>query len=165
MIRDQALALGGLLVERIGGPSVKPYQPRGPVERAGRRRTTSRTTGPSLYRRSLYTFWKRTVPPPAMVDLRRRRPRDLRRARGRGPTRRSRRSTLLNDVTYVEAARGLAERMMREGGDDARGAARRGVPRWRPAGGRGPRSWRSCSTALATSSARFRARPAGGRRS
>ena len=90
MIRDQALRLGGLLVERTGGPSVKPYQPPGLwneladaeyVQDHGR-----------LYRRSIYTFWKRTVPPPAMVAFDA--PgRETCIVRETGPTRRSRHST------------------------------------------------------------------------
>ncbi len=66
MIRDQALALSGLLVERIGGPSVKPYQPPGLWNELADADYVQ-DHGAKLYRRSLYTFWKRTVPPPAMV--------------------------------------------------------------------------------------------------
>ena len=66
MIRDQALRLAGLLVERTGGPSVKPYQPPGLWNELADADYVQ-DHGPSLYRRSLYTFWKRTVPPPAMV--------------------------------------------------------------------------------------------------
>ncbi len=66
MIRDQALSLGGLLVEHTGGPSVKPYQPAGLWNELADADYVQ-DHGPSLYRRSLYTFWKRTVPPPAMV--------------------------------------------------------------------------------------------------
>nr|MDQ3624576.1 DUF1553 domain-containing protein [Verrucomicrobiota bacterium] len=115
-IRDQALALGGLLVERIGGPSVKPYQPPGLWEAVSYNgdATYEADHGESLYRRSLYTYWKRQSPPPGILTF-------------DGPTRevctmgRPRTNTplqalvLLNDVTYVEAARGLATRMMREG--------------------------------------------------
>ena len=116
VLRDQALALGGLLVERIGGPSVKPYQPPGLWEAVSYNgdATYEADHGESLYRRGLYTFWKRQSPPPGMLTF-------------DGPTRevctvrRPRTNTplqalvLLNDVTYVEAARGLATRMMREG--------------------------------------------------
>ena len=66
MIRDQALRLAGLLVERTGGPSVKPYQPPGLWNELADADYVQ-DHGPNLYRRSLYTFWKRTVPPPAMV--------------------------------------------------------------------------------------------------
>ena len=92
MIRDQALALGGLLVERTGGPSVKPYQPAGLWNELADADYVQ-DHGASLYRRSLYTFWKRTVPPPAMIAFDAAGARDLHRARDRGPTRRCRRST------------------------------------------------------------------------
>ncbi|MGQ0633564.1 MAG: DUF1553 domain-containing protein [Planctomycetaceae bacterium] len=124
-IRDQALALAGLLVERIGGPSVKPYQPAGIWEEGAFDPTGNRWSaqsyiqdhGQALYRRSLYTFWKRTAPPPAMLAF------DAP-ERERCVVRRSRTNTPLqalvtmNDVTFVEASRKLAERMMREGGSD-----------------------------------------------
>ncbi len=111
MIRDQGLALGGLLAERIGGPSVKPYQPAGLWNELADADYVQ-DHGPSLYRRSLYTFWKRTVPPPAMMAF------DAP-ARETCVVRESRTNTplqaldVLNDVTFVEAARGLAERLMR----------------------------------------------------
>ena len=66
MIRDQALSLGGLLVERLGGPSVKPYQPAGLWSELSDS-SYVQDHGPSLYRRGLYTFWKRTVAPPSMA--------------------------------------------------------------------------------------------------
>ena len=118
MIRDQALAVSGLLTERIGGPSVKPYQPAGLWEQLSvidDRVLYQRSAGPDLWRRSLYTYWKRTVPPPSLTTF-------------DAPTRefcvvkRPLSSTplqalaLLNDETYIEAARKLAERMIREGG-------------------------------------------------
>ena len=91
MIRDQALSLGGLLVERTGGPSVKPYQPAGLWNELADADYVQ-DHGPSLYRRSLYTFWKRTVPPPAMVafDAPAARPASCARP---APTRRCRHST------------------------------------------------------------------------
>jgi hypothetical protein len=114
MVRDQALAAAGLLVEKIGGPSVKPYQPAGLWKELGGE-DYKQDSGEGLYRRSLYTFWKRTAPPPSMVNFD---------AAGREActVRENRTNTplqaldLMNDVTYVEAARVLAERMMREGG-------------------------------------------------
>ena len=114
MIRDQALRLAGLLVERIGGPSVKPYQPPGLWNELADAEYVQ-DHGSNLYRRSLYTFWKRTVPPPAMVAFD---------APGRETciVRESRTNTplqaldVLNDVTYVEAARAFAERMMKDFG-------------------------------------------------
>ena len=70
MLRDQALAVSGLLVEKVGGPSVKPYQPAGLLEEIAMGRPSyGQGKGADLYRRSLYTFWKRTVPPPAMMTL------------------------------------------------------------------------------------------------
>ncbi len=72
MIRDNALAVSGLLVDKIGGPSVKPYQPPGLwAETTSGQGLTEyiMDTGENLYRRSLYTFWKRTVPPPAMMTF------------------------------------------------------------------------------------------------
>jgi hypothetical protein len=114
MVRDQALAAAGLLVEKIGGPSVKPYQPAGLWKELGDE-DYKQDSGEGLYRRSLYTFWKRTAPPPSMVNFD---------AAGREActVRENRTNTplqaldLMNDVAYVEASRVLAERMMREGG-------------------------------------------------
>jgi hypothetical protein len=114
MIRDQALAISGLLVEKIGGPSVKPYQPAGLWRELGGE-DYKQDTGEGLYRRSLYTFWKRAVPPPSMINFD---------AAGREActVRETRTDTplqaldLMNDPAYVEASRALAERMMREGG-------------------------------------------------
>ncbi|OAI54603.1 hypothetical protein AYO44_03415 [Planctomycetaceae bacterium SCGC AG-212-F19] len=116
-IRDQALAASGLLVERVGGPSVKPYQPAGLwkdlVESAAGDYVADR--GPSLYRRSLYTFWKRTVAPPGMMtfDAAGREFCQVRQARTNTPLQAL---NLMNDITYVEAARVLGQRVMREGG-------------------------------------------------
>ncbi|MCC6510187.1 MAG: DUF1553 domain-containing protein, partial [Pirellulaceae bacterium] len=119
MIRDNALAISGLLSDRIGGPSVKPYQPEGlwedvTVERRGRYVLDQ---GEDLYRRSMYTFWKRTCPPPAMMsfDAPNREVCLARRARTNTPLQSL---ILMNDPTYVEAARKLAERMLRSGGDN-----------------------------------------------
>jgi Ca2+-binding EF-hand superfamily protein len=72
MIRDNALKVSGLLVNKIGGPSVKPYQPEGLWEETTSGQGLTKyimDTGENLYRRSLYTFWKRTVPPPAMMTF------------------------------------------------------------------------------------------------
>ena len=120
-IRDQALAVSGLLVERLGGPSVKPYQPPGLWREVAFDVTGKALTaqvyepdrGQSLYRRSMYTFWKRTAPPPTMLIF------DAPN-RERCVVQRERTSTplqalvLMNDPTYVEASRKLAERMMKE---------------------------------------------------
>jgi hypothetical protein len=119
-IRDTALFVSGLLVERLGGPSVKPYQPPGIWEAVGY--TDSNTAhfkqdhGEALYRRSMYTFWKRTAPPPSMQAF------DAP-SREKCVVRRSRTNTplaalvLLNDTQFVEAARHLAARIMTEGGE------------------------------------------------
>jgi Protein of unknown function (DUF1553)/Protein of unknown function (DUF1549)/Concanavalin A-like lectin/glucanases superfamily/Planctomycete cytochrome C len=116
-IRDNALAISGLLQQRFGGPSVKPYQPAGlwedvTVERRGK---YVADIGEGLYRRSLYTFWKRTCPPPSMMsfDAPMREVCTARRARTNTPLQSL---VLMNDPTYVECARMLAQNMIREGG-------------------------------------------------
>ena len=119
-IRDQALAVAGLLVDRVGGPSVKPYQPPGLWEAVSYDGELSyqQDKGDGLWRRSLYTFWKRQSPPPALLTF-------------DGPTRetcvvrRPRTNTplqalvTLNDVTYVEAGRALAALTLTQPGDDS----------------------------------------------
>ncbi len=116
-LRDSALFRAGLLVEKLGGPSVKPYQPAGLwQEKSGS--TYHPDKGEGLYRRSLYTFWKRTSPPPYMMIL------DA--AKGdvcvarRRPTNTPLQSlVLLNDPQFVEAARVLAERILTTDEDTA----------------------------------------------
>jgi Protein of unknown function (DUF1553)/Protein of unknown function (DUF1549)/Planctomycete cytochrome C len=118
IVRDQALATSGLLTPTVGGRSVRPYQPAGLWEEIAfdpKLAIYVQDTGPELYRRSLYTFWKRTVPPPLMTTF-------------DAPSReicvmkRSRTSTplqalaLMNETSFVEAARNLGQRMLREGG-------------------------------------------------
>lgn len=121
-VRDNALAVSGLLVERIGGPSVKPYQPPGywaylnfPV------REWENGSGDDLYRRGLYTHWQRQYLHPSMLafDAPSREECTADRPRSNTPLQAL---VLLNDATYVEAARALAERILREGGStiDAR---------------------------------------------
>ncbi|MFZ9747476.1 MAG: DUF1553 domain-containing protein, partial [Opitutaceae bacterium] len=114
-IRDQALAASGLLVNRLGGPPVRPYQPEGIWEEVAMKESTTRyyqaDTGDGLYRRSLYTLWKRTAPPPAM---------DILNAPSREVTcvRRDRTNTplqalvTLNDPVFIEASRHLAARAL-----------------------------------------------------
>lgn len=117
-IRDQALFAGGLLVEKIGGASVKPYQPEGLWEEVSfkdRKRSTDfyvQDHGEALYRRSLYTFWKRSVPPPALAtfDAPTRETCTIRRSRTDTPLQAL---ALMNDVTYVEAMRELATRAIK----------------------------------------------------
>ncbi len=118
MIRDQALYASGLLVEKIGGPSVKPYAPPGLIKELHGTDDDTQDHGPNLYRRSLYTFWKRTVAPPALMtfDAANRETCVVRETRTNTPLQAL---NLLNDVTYVEAARVLAERVMKEGGPNA----------------------------------------------
>ncbi len=117
-IRDQALAVGGLLVEKLGGPSVRPYQPDGvwdDVNVYGNLRNYKHDTDSGLHRRSLYTIWKRTAAPPNMTlfDVPSRETCRIKRARTNTPLQAL---ALLNDVTYLESARALAQRMLKEGG-------------------------------------------------
>jgi mono/diheme cytochrome c family protein len=124
-IRDQALAISGLLDGRIGGSSVSPYQPPGLWEELASRldgknwtaQTYTQDHGADLYRRTMYTFWKRTSPPPTLVtfDAPDRETCTVRRARTNTPLQAL---VLLNDPTYVEAARKLAERILTEAGPD-----------------------------------------------
>ena len=121
MVRDQALAASGLLVRTIGGPSVKPYQPEGVWSTVAMPQSNTRVyepdSGDKLYRRSLYTFWKRSAPPASM---------DIFNAptREHSTVRRDRTNTPLqalvtmNDPQFVEASRHLAQRAMREAGYD-----------------------------------------------
>jgi hypothetical protein len=113
-VRDQALYVSGLLVEKVGGPSVKPYQPAGLWKELSGGADYQMDQGEGLYRRSLYTFWKRTSPPPSMANFD---------AAGRETcvVRESRTNTplqalnLMNDVTFIEASRKLAERVIHSG--------------------------------------------------
>ncbi|MFN0169629.1 MAG: DUF1553 domain-containing protein [Bryobacteraceae bacterium] len=115
IVRDQALAVSGLLVEKVGGPSVKPYQPAGLWKELAGGTDYSQDQGDALYRRSLYTFWKRTVPPPTMTafDAAGRETCIVRESRTNTPLQAL---TLMNDPTFVEASRALGQRMMTEGG-------------------------------------------------
>jgi hypothetical protein len=117
-LRDQALAVSGLLVEKVGGPSVKPYMPPAVWDETsvyGDMRGYKSDTGEGLYRRSLYTIWKRTAAPPSMLifDSATREICTVKRSRTNTPLQAL---SLLNEITYVEAARRLAERMLTEGG-------------------------------------------------
>src|SRR5205823_11922290 len=117
VIRDQALAVSGLLVEKIGGPSVKPYQPPGLWQELGGGPGYQEDKGEGLYRRSLYTYWKRTVAPPFMInfDSPNREVCTVNEVRTNTPLQAL---NLMNDVAFLEAARKLAERMMGAGGID-----------------------------------------------
>jgi len=120
MVRDQALFTSGLLVETVGGPSVKPPQPSGLWEAvaytdSNTAHFTADTGIARVHRRSLYTFWKRTAPPPQMstFDAPSREACQVRRERTNTPLQAL---LLLNEPQFVEAARALAERTLREGG-------------------------------------------------
>jgi len=114
VIRDQALYVSGLLAERIGGPSVKPYQPPGLWKELGGGEEYVPSKGEDLYRRSLYSFWKRTSPPPAMITFDSP-PRETCMVRATRTNTPLQALTLMNDVTFVEASRALAQRVMRAG--------------------------------------------------
>ena len=128
-VRDTMLSISGLLVDKIGGPPVKPYQPDGLWQAvaytASNTRVYQRDSGEALYRRSLYTFWKRTAPNPEMVtfDAPSREACVARRPRTNTPLQAL---VLLNDTPFIEAARHLAERMVNEGGPEPAGRAARG---------------------------------------
>ena len=118
LVRDNALAISGLLVEKLGGPPVRPYQPEGIWDEMnvyGNLRNYKHDKDTGLYRRSMYTIWKRTSAPPNMLifDMPGRELCVVRRSRTNTPLQAL---SLLNEVTYVEASRGLAERMLIEGG-------------------------------------------------
>jgi len=120
MVRDHALAISGLLSKRVGGPSVKPYQPEGLwLEVASGNQSLRKYIqdhGDDLYRRSMYTFWKRTSPPPSMMmfDATTREQCEVRRQNTSTPMQAL---VLLNDPQFTEASRLIAERMLNEGGD------------------------------------------------
>ncbi len=118
MIRDNALAASGLLTQRVGGASVKPYQPEGLwVEKTGPDLAYKHSSGDGLYRRSMYTFIRRTTPHPAMIafDAPNRSVCIVKRENTNTPLQAL---VLLNDPQFVETAKVLAERMQREGGDE-----------------------------------------------
>jgi hypothetical protein len=116
LVRDNALAIGGLLVDKIGGPSVKPYQPAGYWDQLNfPKRTYEEDHGDALYRRGLYTFWCRTFLQPSLqaFDAPSREECTIDRVKSNTPLQAL---ALLDDPTYVEAARGLAEQTVREAG-------------------------------------------------
>ena len=127
MIRDAALATSGLLVNRVGGPSVKPYQPPG-LWIEMQNRPYEPDEGERLYRRSLYTYIKRSVPPPNMValDATNREVCTMRRQRTSTPLAAL---VMLNDPTFVEAARALAGSLLRLEGLDVEDCIREGYLR------------------------------------
>ncbi len=112
MIRDQALAIGGLLVEQTGGPPVNGYQPEGIWEEATFGKIKyEQARGAALYRRSLYQFWRRIVGPTVFFDVASRQTCQVKVSQTNTPLHAL---VTLNDVTYVEAARGLAERALND---------------------------------------------------
>ncbi len=120
VIRDQALWTAGLLVDKQGGPSVKPYMPEAVWDETsvyGDMRNYKADTGEGLWRRSLYTIWKRTAAPPTMLlfDSTGREVCTVKRSRSNTPMQAL---SLLNEVTFVEAARKLAEQSLRQPGDN-----------------------------------------------
>ncbi|MBX3177918.1 MAG: DUF1549 domain-containing protein [Candidatus Hydrogenedentes bacterium] len=132
MIRDQALAASGLLHPAIGGPSVYPYQPDGMWSSLSFQNMDEfdtnfyrEDTGPNLYRRGLYTYWKRTIAPPRMqiFDKPDREQCSMHKPATNTPMQAL---ALMNDPAFVEAARHLAQRMIREGGDRAADRVRHG---------------------------------------
>ncbi|MCE9632514.1 MAG: PSD1 and planctomycete cytochrome C domain-containing protein [Planctomycetia bacterium] len=117
-VRDAALAAGGLLVPAVGGPSVRPWMPDGvwdETSKYGDLRGYKPDDGPGRYRRTMYTIWKRTAGPPTMLlfDAPSRETCIVKRSRTNTPLQAL---ALLNETTFVEAAHGLAKRMIAEGG-------------------------------------------------
>jgi hypothetical protein len=117
-IRDSALAISGLLSRQIGGPSVRPYQPAGLWEESGTGKSYVQDHGDKLYRRSLYTFWRRTAPPPSLLTFDAT-SREVCVARREATSTPLQALVLLNDPQYIEAARVLAQRLLREAPADA----------------------------------------------
>ena len=120
-VRDASLAASGLLVPAIGGPSVRPWMPDGvwdETSKYGDLRGYKAETGPGRYRRTMYTIWKRTAAPPTMLlfDAPNRETCVVKRSRTNTPLQAL---ALLNETTFVEAAHGLATRMIVEGGETA----------------------------------------------
>jgi len=112
-VRDLALAASGLLVPTVGGPSVKPYQPAGLWEDSGTQHEYVQGKGPDLRRRSLYTFWRRTLPPPSMTVFDAP-SREFCKARRENTTTPLQSLVLMNDPQFIEASRVLAARLVAE---------------------------------------------------
>lgn len=126
-IRDQALALSGLLSRKVGGPSVYPYQPDGLWQAAfNGQRSWATSVGEDKYRRGLYTFWRRTIPYPSMAtfDAPSRETCSIRRPRTNTPLQAF---VIMNDPAYVECAQSLARRLVKEGGTTPADRARFGL--------------------------------------
>ncbi|MSR65766.1 MAG: DUF1553 domain-containing protein [Pedosphaera sp.] len=159
LVRDNALAVSGLLVEKIGGPSVKPYQPDGYWENLNFPvRSYDASAGSDQYRRGLYVWWQRSFLHPSMVafDAPTREECAAERNRSNIP---QQALVLLNDPTYVEASRAFAVRMLKEGGADARA---RLTWAWRQVLSRAPRAdeLKTIQALLDKQLAEYRADPA-----
>ncbi|MCA8995468.1 MAG: DUF1549 domain-containing protein, partial [Planctomycetaceae bacterium] len=116
MIRDQALAISGLLVPKVGGPPVNGYQPPGIWEEATfGKKSYKQDSGDALYRRSLYTFWRRIVAPTMFFDTASRQTCTVQPIRTNTPLHAL---VTLNDITFVEAARKMAERVLKHSSED-----------------------------------------------
>ena len=127
MVRDEALALSGLLSRKVGGPSVYPWQPEGLWRAAfNGERTWATSKGEDRYRRGLYTFWRRTVPYPSMAtfDAPSRENCTVRRIHTNTPLQAF---VTLNDPVYVEASQALGRRLTREGGTTVTDRVRYGL--------------------------------------
>ena len=162
MIRDNALAVSGLLNREMYGRAIFPYQPKNVWEEIAYGDVYSaqkyvQDHGRDLYRRSLYIFWKRTAPPPTMIlfDAPDREKCIARRARTNTPLQAL---ALLNDTTYVEAARALATRMLREWGNNTAARIHYG---FRLVTGRAPSAAeiRAVARVVEAGLSRYRARP------
>ncbi len=121
LIRDSALAASGLLVSKVGGPSTRPYMPAGvwdETSKYGNLRNYQQDKDEGLHRRTMYTIWKRTAAPPTMLmfDAPSRETCTVKRSNNNTPLQAL---SLLNEVTFVEASRGLAVRMLTEAGESA----------------------------------------------
>ena len=138
MVRDNALAVSGLLNDDIGGKSVFPYQPKGLWEEMAfgdgfSMQTYVQSHGDDLYRRSMYTFWKRTSPPAQLTtfDAPDREKCTARRTVTNTPLQAL---VMLNDPTYIEASRALAERVLKQAGKTPEQAGSPGVSSLPPRG-------------------------------
>ena len=118
-IRDSALSASGLLNRTVGGPSVKPYQPAGFWEQSGTGKVYEQDQGLKLYRRSLYTFWRRTAPPPSMITFDAV-TREVCTAKREATATPLQSLVLLNDPQFVEAARALAQKVLQQFPGDER---------------------------------------------
>jgi hypothetical protein len=160
IVRDAALASSGLLVQKIGGPSVRPWMPDGvwdETNRYGNLLGYKPDVGEGRYRRSMYTIWKRTAGPPSMLlfDAPSRETCTVRRSQTNTPLQAL---ALLNETTFIEAANALARRMIAEGGPSPAGRIERG---FRLAVGRRPTAEELATLVegFDTDRARFAAQP------